>query len=145
YSSLAKNLFQTLQENGFHVNVAPAKAEEILPVISAKFDFVLSRWNGDYPDPDTFLDGVAQTKDGSAGSFCGTPELDQLIEKGRQETHPQLRHDIYQQAEKLIRKQALLLPLFHEQEYRFARPEVQDFEVTFAIQAVPYENLSLRR
>ncbi len=79
------------------------------------------------------------------GEFCGMREMDRLIERGRQETHPQLRHDIYQQAERLIQKQALLLPLFHEQEYRFARPEVQDFEFSFAIQSVLYEILSLRR
>jgi ABC-type oligopeptide transport system substrate-binding subunit len=110
-----------------------------------KFDFTLTRWIGDYPDADTFFDGIVHTKDGLVGAFCGTPELDRLIERVRQETHPQLRHDIYQQAEKLIRKQALLLPLFHEQEYRFARPEMQNFELTFSIQSVPYENLSLRR
>jgi ABC-type oligopeptide transport system substrate-binding subunit len=79
------------------------------------------------------------------GGFCGTPDLDRLIEKGRQESHPQLRHEIYQQAEKLIRKQALLLPLFHEQEYRFARPDVQGFQVSFGIQFIPYEYFSIRR
>jgi hypothetical protein len=68
-----------------------------------------------------------------------------LIERGRQETQPQLRHEIYQQGEKILRKQALLLPLFHEQEYRFARPEVQNLEVSIAVQSVSYENLSLRK
>jgi ABC-type transport system substrate-binding protein len=70
--------------------------------------------------------------------------MDLLIERGRTETRPQLRHEIYQQAEKMIVERALLMPLFHEQTYRFARPEVQDFEVVFTNQPVPYQNLSLR-
>ncbi|MCI0414621.1 ABC transporter substrate-binding protein [bacterium] len=145
YSSFAKSVYQALQESGFHSRVDAAKTDQISSFLVPKFDFTLTRWIGDYPDADTFFDGIVHTKDGLVGRFCGTPEMDRLIERGRQETHPQLRHDIYQQAEKLIRKQALILPLFHEQEYRFARPEVQDFEVTFAIQSVPYENLSLGR
>jgi ABC-type oligopeptide transport system substrate-binding subunit len=145
YSSFTKNLFQTLQENGFHMRVDASKTDQFTSFLVPKFDCTLTRWVGDYPDADTFFDGVVHTKDGLVGAFCGTPELDRLIERARQETHTQLRHDIYQQAEKLIRKQALLLPLFHEQEYRFARPEVQDFEIKFSIQSVPYENLSLRR
>jgi ABC-type oligopeptide transport system substrate-binding subunit len=61
------------------------------------------------------------------------------------ETRRELRHDIYQEAEQFIARRALLLPLFHEQTYRFARPEIQDFEVSFSLQTVPYEKLSLRK
>jgi ABC-type oligopeptide transport system substrate-binding subunit len=145
YSSLAKNIYQVLQENGFLVQVSPVKTDQDPYFIEAKADFALSRWIGDYPDADTFFDGVLHTKNGLVGGYCGIPELDRSIERGRQETQPKLRHDIYQNAEKLIRKQALLLPLFHEQEYRFARPEIQDFELSYSMQVVPYENLSLRR
>ncbi len=145
YSSLAKNLFQILQDNGFHVRVDPIKTDGDAFFLNARFDFTLTRWVGDYPDPDTFFDGILHTKNGLVGKLCGTPEIDRLIERGREETRAQLRHDIYQQAEKLIRKHAIVLPLFHEQKYLFARPEVQDFELTFGVQSVPYENLSLRR
>lgn len=142
---LRQEIFQVLQENGFHARIDSKKTDQVLPLTLPKFDFTLTRWLGDYPDADTFFSGILQTESGLVGQFCGTPEMDRLIERGRQETHSQRRHDIYQQAEKLIRKQALLLPLFHEQEYRFARLEVQDFELSFGVQSIPYENLSLRR
>jgi ABC-type oligopeptide transport system substrate-binding subunit len=145
YSSLAKNLYQILQENGFHVHVGAVKTDQDSFFLDAKFDFTLTRWIGDYPDADTFFDGFVHTKNGLVGRICGTPELDRLIERGREETQPRIRHEIYQEAEKLIRKQALLLPLFHEQEYRFARPEVQGFELSFSNQVIPYEKLFLRR
>lgn len=145
-SAFAKNLFQILQESGFTLHVDPAKTDQMQSTLkNPSFGFTLTRWIGDYPDADTFLDGIVHTKNGLVGGFCGTPELDRLIERGRLESHPQVRHDIYQQAEKLIRKQALLLPLFHEQEYRFARPEVQGFQVSFGVQFIPYENISIRR
>lgn len=112
--------------------------------ISPKVDFDMGRWIGDYPDADTFLN-VLHSEQGVCGPFCGTPELDRLIERGRTETRPELRHEIYREAEQIIAKRALLLPLFHEQTYRFARPEVQGFEVTFSLQEIPYEKLWIRR
>jgi ABC-type oligopeptide transport system substrate-binding subunit len=71
--------------------------------------------------------------------------MDRLCIRGRTETRTELRHEIYQEAEQLIARRAILLPLFHEQTYRFARPEVQDFEVTFGLQTVPYEKVWLRK
>jgi len=145
YSGLAKNLFQTLQDRGFAARIDATKTDQVLPLTSPKFHFTLTRWFGDYPDADTFFHGIMHSENGLVGQFCGTPEMDRLIERGRQETQPQLRHEIYQQAEKLLRRQALLLPLFHEQEYRFARPELQNLVVSIAVQSVAYENLFLRK
>ncbi|PWT88400.1 MAG: hypothetical protein C5B54_10685, partial [Acidobacteria bacterium] len=145
YSSLAKNLFQVLQGNGFYLRVDSAKTDEVLPLTSPKFDLALTRWIGDYPDADTFFSGVLHSQGGLVGQFCGTPEMDYIIEKGRQESDPQVRHEIYQQAERVIRKEALLLPLFHEQEYGFARPEIKGFELSFSIQSVPFENMYIGR
>ena len=145
YAAFAKNLWQMLQERGFSVRVDPTKTDQALPLTSPKFHFTLTRWFGDYPDPDTFFHGILHSENGLVGEFCGTPEINRLIEKGRQETQPQLRQEIYQEAERILRKQALLLPLFHEQEYRFARPELQNLEVSMSVQSVAYENLYLTK
>ena len=40
--------------------------------------------------------------------------------KGRAEADPSIRHALYRQAEEIIAREALLIPLFHEQIYRFA-------------------------
>jgi len=41
---------------------------------------------------------------------------------------------------------ALLIPLFYEVTYRFARPEVEEFELSFSmINSASYENLWIRR
>ena len=145
YASLARDLYRSLEERGFRLKIDDAKTEQVLPMTSPKFDLALTRWLGDYPDADTFYYGVVHTENGLVGRFCGTPEMDALIDRARREVQPQLRHDLYQQAEKLVRKQALVLPLFHEQTYRFAQRELQNYELTFGVQAVPYETLSLKR
>ncbi len=103
------------------------------------------RWFDDYPDADTFYHGLLHTEKGLIGVYCGTPEIDRLVERGRTETDPGVRHRIYREIEQIIIRQALLLPLFHEQTYRFAAPEVQDFEVHISRETVPYEKLWLRR
>ncbi len=107
-------------------------------------DLVVGRWNGDYPDADTFVTGAAHSSEGMFGRICGTPEIDRLAERGRAESDPSIRHALYRQVEEILAKEALLLPLFHEQVYRFARPEVEGLTVGFSYPHVPYENLWVR-
>jgi serine/threonine protein kinase/ABC-type transport system substrate-binding protein len=146
YSSLAKELFATIENKGFKVKLDSRKLEQVdLNHLGSEVDLFLTRWFGDYPDPDTFFHGLLHSKEGFHGVISGIPEMDQLIMKGRSETRPQLRHNIYQEAEQLLVKHAILLPLFHEQTYRFASSEIEDFELTLAIQTVPYEKLWMRR
>ncbi|HEY4491358.1 MAG TPA: hypothetical protein VI958_05125, partial [Acidobacteriota bacterium] len=62
------------------------------------------------------------------------------------ESDPEVRNDIYREVEDIISQRALLLPLFHEQAYCFARPEVEGFYVAFSTRSVlPYEKLWVRR
>lgn len=146
YSSLAKELFSTIENKGFRTKLDSRKLEQVdLNHLGSEVDLFLTRWFGDYPDPDTFFHGLLHSKEGFHGAISGTPEMDQLIMKGRSETRPQLRHNIYQEAEQYLVKHAILLPLFHEQTYRFANSAIEDFELTLAIQTVPYEKLWMRR
>ncbi len=103
----------------------------------------ISRWAADYPDPDTFAH-ILHSREGNVGRICGTPELDRLIERGRAETIVSARQAIYKQIEELIASDAILLPLFHEQAYRFARPEVEGLSVSFGLPTVAYENLRIK-
>jgi serine/threonine protein kinase/ABC-type transport system substrate-binding protein len=149
YSSLAEDLFQSIRQLGFRITVDSRKADFVdgnaLAQAANEVDLVITRWFGDYPDPDTFFYGLLHSKEGIYGPFSGTPELDQLIERGRTETRPQVRHQIYQEAERLLAQRAIILPLFHEKTYRFASPDTEEFELNLAIQTVPYENLWLKK
>jgi len=146
YSALGQELLGILKEKGFNIRIHLSKAELAnYNALNEKIDLGMMRWVADYPDADTFIDGLLHSERGIYFSFTSSPEMDRLSNRGRIETRPELRHEIYQEAEQLIARRAILLPLFHEQTYRFARPEVQDFEVSFSIQTVPYEKLWLRK
>ena len=101
---------------------------------------VVTRWIADYPDPDAFVQ-LFHSQEGGIGRLCGTPEMDRMIERARAESSPSVRHSLYQEIEEVIKREALILPLFHEQAYRFARPEVSGVSVSFWGQVVDYSNL----
>jgi len=103
-------------------------------------DLVVTRWIADYPDSDTFVH-LFHSQEGYIGRFCGTPELDHLIERGRTETSPAIRHSLYREVEEIIEREALVLPIFHEQAYCFARPEIEGLSVSFWGQTVDYATL----
>jgi len=103
-------------------------------------DMIIGRWLADYPDTDTFFQGLRY-----AWAHVASPDLDDLINRGRTEADPAARHALYRDLEAILRRDALLLPLFHEQVYRFARPEVDGLTVSFTYPTVAYETLQIRR
>ncbi len=56
---------------------------------------------------------LLHSKEGSIGALCGTLEIDRLAERGRIETNPDVRHEIYREVEEIIKRRALLIPLYH--------------------------------
>jgi ABC-type oligopeptide transport system substrate-binding subunit len=104
---------------------------------------VLGRWVADFPDADTFA-SVLATNGGLLGPVCGLAEVDRLIARGRTETSPAARHAVYRQIEDIILRERQILPLFHEQAYRFARPEVEGMSLSYDSLALDYSNLSVR-
>ena len=109
-------------------------------------DLNIGRWVADYPDADNFVHTLLHSDSGFLGKYLGNAELDALAERGRIETDPRIRQSIYRRAEELIAREALLVPLFHDQVYCFARPEVEGLEsVSQGNPIVDYERLSIRR
>jgi ABC-type transport system substrate-binding protein/serine/threonine protein kinase len=146
YAALIKELNQIFREMGFSIRpLNKTMAEYVAMRRKHDMDLVIGRWASDYPDADTFVYGVMQTQEGFLGPFSGTPEIDELAERGRAEIDPRLRHSIYRQVEEIIARDALLLPLFHEQVYRFVQPEVEGLSLGFSLPTVAYEKLSVRR
>jgi peptide/nickel transport system substrate-binding protein len=118
--------------------------EEWLDAVAAgSVDCVLGRWVADFPDADTFA-SILVSKGGLLGPICGLPEVDRLIARGRSETSPAARHAVYRQIEEIIVRERQILPLFHEQAYRFARPEIEGMSLSYDSLALDYSNLSVR-
>jgi ABC-type transport system substrate-binding protein len=143
-SALARELSSAFAERGVKIKPVNQTMTEYLDALAhGSADLVVGRWNADYPDADTFVH-ILHSR-GLIGRFSSSGEIDRLVERGRAETAPAVRHSLYREIEETVAREALLLPLFHEQAYRFARPEVEGLTVSFASPAVAYESLHISR
>jgi ABC-type transport system substrate-binding protein len=147
YAPLAEDFFRILSEKGFKAQVLDTKSEYYSnqPMAMSSADLLLTRWIADFPDTDTFMYSLLHSEKGVLGRLCGTPEIDRLIERGRLETDRDVRHDIYREIESILVRDALLLPLFHEQSYCFIRPEVEGLEMNYFSPVISGEKLWVRR
>ena len=108
-------------------------------------DLLALRWIANYPDPDGFLGNLLHSEEGLLAGICGSPEIDRLIEQGRRETDPGLRHSIYRRIDEILVQENLLIPLFHEQSYRFPQPSVRGLRLGLTLPEVRYEELYVSR
>lgn len=144
YAAFTREIARALREHNVKVRIVNKTMEEWIDAVTAgSVDCVLGRWVADFPDADTFA-SILTSKGGLLGPVCGLPEVDRLIARGRTETSPAARHAVYRQIEEIIVRERQILPLFHEQAYRFARPEVEGMSLSYDSLALDYSNLSLR-
>ena len=146
-SAFFRELTDAFREMGFLIRpVNKTMAEYIEINRKGDADLAVGRWGADYPDADTFVYGVLHSAAGNMGRHVGRPEIDQLAEQGRAETDPRVRHSLYRRVEEIVAREALLLPLFHDQVYAFVRPEVEGFaSVGQTSPTIFYEDLWIRR
>jgi peptide/nickel transport system substrate-binding protein len=146
FAAFARALSEAYREIGIQVKPANRTMEEYLEYEKRPdVDLVVGRWQADYPDADTFVHGVLHSETGFMGRYVGTPEIDALAEQGRAETDPRVRHAIYRKVEDLIARDALMIPLFHDQVYCFAAPDVQGLGALGSAPVVPYDSLWIAR
>ena len=146
-SAFALEVTEAFRQMGFLLKPANKTMAEYMDINRrGDADLVVGRWGADYPDADTFVYSVLHSTAGILGRFIGNAELDSLIEQGRAETDPRARHSLYRKVEDLVARDALLLPLFHDQVYAFARPEVEGFHsVGQTSPTINYEELWVKR
>jgi len=147
FAAFFRELAEAFREVGFRIRpINKTMAEYIDLQRPGEGDLNIGRWNADYPDADNFVHTLLKSDSGFLGRFVGNPEVDALAERGRAETDPRVRHSLYRRVEELIAREALLLPLFHDQVYCFVRPEVEGLgSVSQGNPIVDYESLSIRR
>jgi peptide/nickel transport system substrate-binding protein len=145
FGALTRELTQAFREMGYSIRVLNKTMAEFMDAQkNAPSEIAIGRWIGDYPDADTFAQGVLHSREGVYGRYCGIKSIDALCERGRGEIDPRTRESIYREVEEIVAREALMIPLFHEQVYRFARPEVEGLALGFGQPLVLYENLSIR-
>ncbi len=147
FSNFYRELSDAFREVGYRIRpVNKTMAEYIKHSDEGDVDIDIGRWTADYPDSDTFFFGALHSGSGAFRNTVGSVAIDKLAEQARVETDPRVRHSLYRQAEERIAQDVVLLPLFHDQVYCFARPEVEGLTTIGQSNAsVPYEDLWIRR
>ena len=143
YARLWQRLSELWESAGIRLQIVETKtvAEANQRISAGDVDLAGLRWIANYPDADGVAGRILQSDGGYFHAFCGSPEIDHLVKDGRRETDPLVRHGIYRRLEETIAAQALVVPLFYEQSYRFCQPGVEGLELTLGAPEVRYEEL----
>jgi peptide/nickel transport system substrate-binding protein/oligopeptide transport system substrate-binding protein len=86
-------------------------------------------WFADVPDPDNFLFKLFHSRSPRNYTGYANPQLDELLQRARNETDGQRRVDLYRRAEQLIMDDAVVIPFFHYTYERIFQPYVRSVEV----------------
>ena len=144
FRQFLEHLEESMRGLGVELEIQDCSMRELGRVgRTGEADLLLARWIAVYPDADCFMSGLFDSQGGLVQGLCGSREILGWIEKGRQEVDPALRHGIYRNIEELMAREHLILPLFHEQTYRFAQPAVQGLRLGITIPEVRYDELEL--
>jgi ABC-type transport system substrate-binding protein len=144
FVAVARELTDAFESAGFTLrSVTTTMAEYNEALTRGSIDLALARWNADYPDADSFA-GILHSTRGWFGRLCNSSDTDRLIERARAETTPAVRHTLYRELEEIVAREAQVLPLFYEQSYRIARPELEGLSLSLGFPTVAFEELRLR-
>ncbi|MEM1180639.1 MAG: ABC transporter substrate-binding protein, partial [Acidobacteriota bacterium] len=110
---------------------------------SGEIDILLSRWSALYPDADGFISPLVSRAGGFLAAMLAGDDLEDLVAQARHEGDPALRHHLYHRLEERLAREHLIRPLFHDQVYRFAQPQVRGLHLFVTAPQVRYGELSL--
>ena len=139
YAALTQALIRIWADLGVEVEVATKTMPEFLEAWHGRrdIDLWLGRWIADYDDPDNFTFTLFHSGNGRLRSYFSSPEADRILEEARAEARPAARESLYRKFEHLLLDSAILVPLFHDVDYRIGGPAVRGLQLH---STAPYVN-----
>jgi oligopeptide transport system substrate-binding protein len=91
-------------------------------------DYDISRraWNGDYNDPNTYLDMYVTGNEMNNTGF-GNPEYDELIADAAREPDPVARMKLLYRAERILMNELPIIPIYYYVSKNLVKPHVRGF------------------
>ncbi|MDT4808128.1 Periplasmic dipeptide transport protein [compost metagenome] len=132
--SLGAQLLQAdLAKVGIQAEIRVIEWGELIRRAKAgEHDLLFMGWAGDNGDPDNFLTpqfSCASVQSGlNFARYCNA-DLDKLISDGKTHADQAQRTALYEKAQRIIREQALWLPLAHPTAFALTRAEVAGYQV----------------
>ncbi|HEX9028269.1 MAG TPA: peptide ABC transporter substrate-binding protein [Anaerolineales bacterium] len=140
YAKIAAALQQMWSENlGVTVDINTeelAKFNDDLTALANKpdapaaFNFFISVWGADYPDPQNFVSQQLRTGVGNNNGHYSNPQFDKLVDQADVETDSAKRLQLYQQAEQIALTEVGWLPLYYGKADILLRSSVQGLVIT---------------
>ncbi|HLA11415.1 MAG TPA: BREX system ATP-binding domain-containing protein, partial [Pyrinomonadaceae bacterium] len=144
YKALLTTLLNIWAELGVKVEVVTPTMALYLESFqnSTGIDVFIGRWNADYDDPDDFTYGLFHSRVGLYRTYVSSGEGDPLLEEARTENRPSLRASQYRKYEGFLQESAMVLPLFHDVDYRLANSKVVDLNLRGSAPYVNYVDIA---
>ena len=98
-------------------------------IVTKKFDAYLVYIVGAYPDPDSFLDLYFRSQRTFNLANVENQQVDALLTQGRETLTSLERSHIYQQVERVLKEQAVVIPLMHENFWVTWKPKFESVPV----------------
>ncbi len=124
--SSTRRLLAPLEQAGVKIREVPVSANDYYERLrEGRFDILRTRWVADYPDADNFLYAHCNS---SAQTLFNigylNAELDAVTDQARRTIDPDLRTQLYQKAEEILREDPPLVPLYYERLNAIARRNI---------------------
>lgn len=87
-------------------------------------------WVGDFPDPETFLWNLFDSRSPDNYSAYNNPQYDQLLDQAAATIDADERAALYAQAEELLLADNVVIPLSHDVRYTLVKPWVRGLDMT---------------
>jgi oligopeptide transport system substrate-binding protein len=94
---------------------------------SHQYDIARASWIGDYTDPSTFLE-LFITGGGNNDSAWSNTKYDALVKKASFELEKDKRHELFQQAEKILLDEAPFIPIYYYRNKSLIHPSVKNWK-----------------
>ncbi len=129
YSNLASYVANELKQVGIHVQVETIQKSLLLEQTSkGQALFFRGSWIADYPDAENYL-SVFYSKNPAPPNYTRytNENFDRLYEKALEEEDDSTRYGLYQQMDKLIVKDAPVVPLWYDMAIHLVHNNVHNF------------------
>jgi peptide/nickel transport system substrate-binding protein len=129
YSSLASYVANELKQAGINVQVETIQKSLLLEQTSkSQALFFRGSWIADYPDAENYL-SVFYSKNPAPPNYTRykNTQFDAYYEKALEEEDDALRYKLYQQMDKLIVRDAPVVPLWYDMVIHLVHTNVQNF------------------
>lgn len=143
YGSLLEGLFSVWKDLEVEVSVETPDMPSFLKAWRRNegLDMCIMRWLVDYEDPDNFAHTLFHSETGQLRGYFGSDSTDEVIEAARAESRPSMREGLYRKFESLMLEHAVIVPLFHDVDYRIASPRVRGLRLSGGSIPVRYAEL----